>query len=105
MVLIANLLNGIAYLLDSLIWLVEIIVIVRVVMSFIPLIMGAHPDPRNPFVRFVIDSTDPLLRPIQRFLPVIKPGIDLSPLLLMLLLHVARLVVVDSLVMYARQLL
>ena len=52
------------------------IVIIRALISWV------SPDPWNPIVRFLHQVTDPVLRPIQRLLPV--TGIDFSPLVLIL---------------------
>lgn len=52
------------------------IVIIRALISWV------SPDPGNPIVRVLRQVTDPVLRPIQRRLPV--TGIDFSPLVLIL---------------------
>jgi YggT family protein len=45
-------------------------------------------DPYNPFSRLLADVSDPILRPIRRFVPPIS-GLDLTPLAAILLLQVA----------------
>jgi YggT family protein len=61
--------------------LYEIVLIVRVLMSWI------RPDPYHPFVRFIYNITEPVLEPIRRILPTGGIGLDLSPLIVFLLLH------------------
>lgn len=63
--------------LDILQWLV----IIAALVSWV------SPDPRNPIVRFLYQTTNPLLRPFRRILPPGRTGgIDFSPILLILLI-------------------
>ncbi len=51
------------------------------------LISWVHPDPRNPIVQFLYRMTEPILRPFRRILPPGRTGgIDLSPVLVILLI-------------------
>jgi YggT family protein len=62
-------------LINSVIWLLQIIVIVRVILSW------ANADPYNGFVRVIYKIADPLLRPFQKLLPAWRlGGLDLSPI-------------------------
>ncbi len=70
-------------LLDVLFDLYILAVIVRVVLSWI------HFDPHNPFVKFLIQITEPVLSKIRQVLPPIG-RIDLSPIILILGLYVLR---------------
>ncbi len=57
----------------------ELLILARVLLSWV--------DPRasNPFARFVVDTTEPILAPIRRILP--QTGmLDLSPLVVLFLL-------------------
>ena len=56
------------------------IVVIRAIISWV------NPDPYNPIVVFLRRSTDPVLNPIRRRLPLAlsRAGIDLSPLILLL---------------------
>lgn len=56
------------------------IVIIRAVISWV------NPNPYNPFVQFLARLTDPPLLYIRRRLPLWIGGIDLSPVILILLL-------------------
>ncbi len=55
------------------------IVVVRAIISWVT------PDPYNPIVVFLRRSTDPILNPIRRRLPIAlsRTGIDFSPLILL----------------------
>ena len=70
-------------LLDTLIDLYILAVIVRVVLSWINF------DPHNPFVKLLIQITEPVLGKIRQVVPSIS-GIDLSPMILILGLHILR---------------
>jgi YggT family protein len=64
-------------------------------------------NPRQPLVHqigtFLYRITEPLLAPIRRFLPNLG-GIDISPVILILLLHFARnLIIYDVLLPLAYQ--
>ncbi len=68
-------------LLDVYMW----VVIARALVSWV------NPDPYNPIVRFLVLVTEPVLRPIRRLLPPTKfGGIDLSPLIVILLLQFVK---------------
>ena len=64
--------------------LYTIVLIVRIVFSWLP------PHTRaNQFYVFVYAITDPVMRPVRRVIPPVS-GFDLSPILLFLILRVAR---------------
>ncbi len=69
---VAKLIN---FVLSAYIW----IVIGRAVISWV------NPDPYNPIVKFLRQATDPLLMRIRRFVPIMG-GLDLSPMLLILII-------------------
>jgi YggT family protein len=77
------------YALEALKWLV----IIAALVSWV------SPDPRNPIVRFLYVTTEPLFRPFRRLLPPSRTGgLDLSPLFVILIIYfvsrfVARLAV------------
>ena len=63
------------------------------------LVSWVSPDPRNPIVRFLYVTTEPLFRPFRRLLPPSRTGgLDLSPLFVLVVIYavsrfVARLAV------------
>jgi YggT family protein len=63
-----------------------IILIVRAVISWV------SPDPYNPIVRFLYRVTEPVLRPIRHRLPDLG-GLDISPMVVILVLWFAQSVV------------
>ena len=58
------------------------IIIARALLSWV------NPDPFNPIVRFLYRATEPVLRPIRRRLPTYQMGLDLSPLVVILVIEI-----------------
>ena len=88
---------GLAYILRSVIWLLQILIIARVVISWV------SADPYNPIVRFISSATEPLLYPIRRRIPPIGGGLDLSPLILLFGIIFLQYALVGSMEDYAIQ--
>ena len=66
------------YVLTALQWLV----IIAALVSWV------SPDPRNPIVRFLYVTTEPLFRPFRRILPPSRTGgLDLSPLFVLIVIY------------------
>ena len=75
-------------------WLLDIyswIIIAAALISWV------SPDPRNPIVMFLRQVTEPVLNPVRRLLPPWKTGgLDLSPLIVLLLIQFIERVVLRS---------
>ncbi|MCD4829364.1 MAG: YggT family protein [Candidatus Cloacimonetes bacterium] len=67
----------------------EILIILRAVFSWIA------PNPNNSFYHFLVQVTEPVLSQIRRILPQ-KSGIDFSPLVALLLIHLVKSLLVKS---------
>jgi YggT family protein len=68
------------------------VIIIRALISWV------SPDPHNPLVRMLASATEPLLRPLRRLVPPHKlGGLDLSPLLAILLIQFVKNGIVYSL--------
>jgi len=78
MFIAGNMLNALATVLDIALSAYMWVLIIRAVISWV------NPDPWNPIVQFLYRVTDPVLRPIQRMLPIRGLGIDFSPLVAIL---------------------
>ena len=63
-------------------WVFELILIARVVLSWVP-----NADRSNPLIRLVYDVTEPVLRPIREMMPP-TGMMDLSPLIVFLIIQV-----------------
>ena len=79
MLVLAHLVSGIAAVLDMLVSLFLFLIIIRAIISWV------NPDPYNPIVRFLVQSTDPLINPVRRYVPTFG-GIDFSPIVVLVAL-------------------
>ena len=90
------------FLFNSLISLAIFLVIVTAILSW--LVAFDVINLRNPAMYRIVKTldqlTEPMLRPIRRFLPNLG-GIDISPIILLLLLQALRIVVDGFLAPYA----
>ncbi len=77
MFVFANLLTAIAYILHIGLFVYMWMIIIRAVISWV------NPDPYNPIVQFLYRSTEPVLQPVRRAVPI-GWGIDFSPLVVIL---------------------
>ena len=71
---------------------------IGVTQCYAVLLTWVNPDPNNGIVRFLRNVTEPVFYQIRRRMPfVVVSGIDLSPMVVILLIYVLQIVVVDSL--------
>jgi YggT family protein len=89
--LLSNLVLAVAKLLQLVLEVYFWIIIARAVLSWV------SPDPFNPVVRFLYRVTEPVLRPIRYRLPTVAMGLDLSPMVVLLVIKLVEWSVVDSL--------
>ena len=98
-VILSQLTLAIAMVLNYLLTMYWWVVLIAVLLTWV------NPDPYNPIVRFLRGVTEPVFYQIRRRLPfVIISGIDLSPLVVILLIEVIRMVVVVPLVRLGQEL-
>ena len=71
-------------------------VIIQVILSWV------NPGNYNPAIGLINSVSNPVMRPIQRFIPPLG-GIDLSPLFATLFLMVAKMLLVPPILMIANQ--
>jgi YggT family protein len=68
------------------------LILVRALISWV------NPDPYNPIVRFLYKTTEPILYPIRRMLPLDAGiGLDISPIIAFLILIFLRSFLVKTL--------
>ena len=51
------------------------------------LISWVNPDPYNPIVTFLFRATEPVLAPIRRLIPIGGLGIDISPIVVIMIIY------------------
>lgn len=88
---------AVAKLLNTVVWLITLVLIVQVAMSW--LIAFNVVNTRNRFVYQLADIsyklTEPMLRPIRRILPNLG-GLDISPIVLILLLNFIKDLLIEN---------
>ena len=89
MFVIGNLLIAVGLILNFVIGIYIWIIIIRAVMSWF------NPDPYNRLIRFIVAITEPLLSEVRRIIPLMG-GMDLSPMIVIVLLYFTRSFVVST---------
>jgi YggT family protein len=75
-----NIVIGIARVLEIVLEIYMWVIIIRALISWV------NPDPYNRIVQILTRVTEPALRPIRKLVPPHKIGIDLSPLIAILII-------------------
>ncbi len=92
MFVFANLLQALASVLDMVLTLYFWIVIISALLSWV------NPDPYNPIVRILRTLTQPVFDRVRRWLPfVMIGGLDLSPIVVLLVIQFVKIFLVQSL--------
>lgn len=89
MFVVGNTLLGVATVLDYALTIYTWVVIARALISWV------NPDPWNPIVQFLTRATEPVLAPIRRRLGW-SMGVDLSPLVVIVVIWFLQIAVVQS---------
>ncbi len=90
-----NFVLALAKILDIVLTLYMWILIARAVISWV------NPDPYNPIVMFLYRATEPVLAPVRRWLPLRNIGVDLSPLIVILVIIFLQIFVVQTMTQMA----
>ena len=62
------------------------------------LISWVNPDPYNPIVTFLYRVTEPVLAPIRRWIPPRGMGIDISPIVVILVIYFLQMFLVKTMI-------
>ena len=92
MFIFGNLLLAIAQIADIILSAYMWIIIIAAIISWV------NPDPYNPIVRFLYSVTDPVLNILRRHLRLGFGGIDISPLIVILIIMFIRRFLIASLI-------
>ncbi len=90
MFVLGNLLEAIAFILNTALTIYMWVIIISSLLTWV------NPDPYNPIVRFLYSVTDPVLRPIRKRLGMAM-GIDISPLIVIFAIMFARSFIIKTL--------
>jgi len=93
-----NVIMGIAKVLGVVLNIYMWVIIIRALLSWV------NPDPYNAIVQMLTRITEPALRPIRKLAPPYKIGIDLSPLIAILVIIFLQYAVIKNLYRLARSL-
>ena len=85
-----NALSAVATILDYVLSLYMWVIIARALISWV------NPDPWNPIVQFLNRATEPVLAPIRRLIGL-RIGMDVSPIIVILIIIFLQQAVVRSL--------
>jgi YggT family protein len=88
---VGNLVEALAALLHLVLNVYIWVLVARAIISWV------NPDPFNPIVRFLYRITEPVLRPVRNLLPLRGLGLDLSPMIVLLIIYVLDRFLVNSL--------
>jgi len=92
MFIFANFISAAAQVLDFLLIAIYWLVIIRTLISWV------NPDPANLIVQFLYKVTEPILEPIRRRMPMnFRFGLDISPVIVVLVIMFLRSFVIKSL--------
>ncbi len=94
MFIAGNFIGAVAEVLNVILDIYMWIIIIRALLSWV------NPDPYNPIVRFLYSVTEPVLRPIRRVVGF-GMGIDVSPMIVLLVIIFLKRFVVASLMQMA----
>jgi len=84
-----------AHIIDMALTIYMWIIILRAVISWV------NPDPYNRIVIFLYRVTEPVLRPIRRWIPLGHLGIDISPIIVILIIYFLQIFLVQTLIQTA----
>ena len=93
-----NIIVGVARVLEIILEIYMWVIIIRALISWV------NPDPYNPIVQILTRLTEPVLRPIRKLVPPHKVGIDLSPLIAILIIVFLQYALIKNLYSVANSL-
>jgi YggT family protein len=88
---LANFIKALAHVLDIVLGIYMWLIIGRAILSWV------NPDPYNPIVRFLYNVTEPVLGFFRRTFPLVYGGMDLAPLVVLLIIVFLQRFVVATL--------
>lgn len=81
MFILSNFLSSLAQVIDVALTVLYWLIIIRALISWV------NPDPYNPIVQILHKTTEPILYPIRKILPLdFRFGIDISPIIAFLII-------------------
>jgi YggT family protein len=81
MFVVENLIVALAKIIDLALNIYMWMIIARALISWV------NPDPYNPIVTFLYRATEPVMEPIRRLIPIRGLGIDISPIVVIMIIY------------------
>jgi YggT family protein len=94
---LSNLIIALAKVIDIVLTIYMWIIIFRALISWV------NPDPYNQIVIFLYRVTEPVLGPIRRRLPMRNVGIDISPIIVILVIVFLQYFLVETIIQLAHR--
>ena len=91
MFIFTNFISAVAEVINIILTIYMYLIIARAILSWV------SPDPYNPIVQMLYKVTEPVLNPIRRLVPMWKAGLDLSPMIAILIIFFLKSFIVASL--------
>ena len=91
MFLFTNFIAAVAEVINIILTIYMYVIIARAILSWV------SPDPYNPIVQMLFKITEPVLNPLRRLIPMGKMGMDLSPMIAILIIFFLKRFLVASL--------
>ncbi len=91
MFIAGNFISALATILDMVLTFYMYVIVARAILSWV------NPDPYNPIVQFLYKITEPVLYPIRQKMGRYTAGMDLSPMILILVIIFLQNFLVGSL--------
>jgi YggT family protein len=96
MFVLSNFLTALAAVLNILFTIMYWLILIRAIISWV------NPDPYNPIVQFLYKTTEPILAPLRKLLPLqFSIGIDISPLIAFFIIIFLKGFLVSTLIDFA----
>jgi YggT family protein len=92
MFVLENLIFALAKIIDIGLTIYMWVIIGRALISWV------NPDPYNPIVTFLYRATEPVLAPIRRWIPLRGMGIDISPIIVILIIYFLQMFLVKTMI-------
>lgn len=94
---VANAIGLLIQIINIIFQLLNIFILIRVVLSFLPIPVT---NVTRPILNFIYDLTEPILRLVRNMLPPVMVGgvgLDLSPIVAIILLNIMQTIIVSVL--------
>jgi YggT family protein len=84
-----GIISGLGGIVHSLLTVYTWVVIIGALLTWV------RPDPYNPIVQIIYRRTEPAYRAVRKIMPTVFNGLDLAPIILIVLLNVIDVILVN----------